>query len=175
MVAVMCQRGAVTASTTARVGERTRVLLGPGARVDRGRIAGLDSVSQVAVLVDMGRVLAMNALALSGKAGDIAQIKRVVASEHDPEIVRGALAAVARVSRLDAATETVVAARHPVLSQTVTYLKGRRSLPSLIDRGRAVPVRRLQQDSQSSRSRHVEHPRWSGGNHANRGVRSWHG
>ena len=79
MVAVMCQRGVVTASTTARVGERTGVLLGPGARVDRGRIAGLDSVSQVAVLVDMGRVLAMNALAPSGKAGDIAQIKRVVA------------------------------------------------------------------------------------------------
>lgn len=52
-------------------------------------------------------------------------------------IVRGALAALARVSKLDAATETVVAARQPALVQTVAYLKGRKYLPPLVYRAAA--------------------------------------
>jgi excisionase family DNA binding protein len=88
------------------------------------------------------RTLAMNALALSSRASDIAQLRRVIASEHDPEVVRGALVALARVSKIDGPTEAVLAARHPGLSETRAYLKGRKDLPSLVYRGRTVPIRR---------------------------------
>lgn len=88
------------------------------------------------------RVLAMSALALSGKVTDIAAVRRVVASEHDPDVVRGALVALGRVSKIDTPTEAAIVARHPALVPTLTYLKGRRDLPSLVYRGRSVPVRR---------------------------------
>jgi excisionase family DNA binding protein len=46
------------------------------------------------------RVLALNALALQFKASDIAFMRRLATHEHDPEIVRGALVALARISKL---------------------------------------------------------------------------
>lgn len=88
------------------------------------------------------RVLAMNALALSGRANDVAQLRKIIASEHDPEAVRGALVALTRISKIDSPTEAALTARHPGLGQTRVYLKGRRDLPSLVYRGRTVPVRR---------------------------------
>ena len=86
------------------------------------------------------RVLAMNLLALGGKTGDVIALRRLATQEHDPEIVRGAIVALARVGKLDKPTETAVAARHPSLVLTLTHLKSRRNLPSLVYRGRSVPI-----------------------------------
>jgi hypothetical protein len=92
---------------------------------------------------DFHRVLALNVLALGGKANDLARIKRVTVEEHDPEIVRGALVALARVSKLDRTTSDGAVLRHPALRPVVAYLAGRRDIPSLVYRGRVVPTRRV--------------------------------
>jgi excisionase family DNA binding protein len=88
------------------------------------------------------RVLAINVLALGAKAGDIGNIRKIGAHEHDPEVVRGAVVALARVSKLDGPTIAAVQARHSTLLCTLTYLQGRGRLPSLVYRGRTVAVRR---------------------------------
>ena len=109
----------------------------PDTWLGRARVVAFDKNA-----ADYHRVLAMDVLALSGKVTDMAAIRRVVAIEHDPDIVRGALVALGRVSKIDGPTEAVLLARHPALRPTLTYLKGRRELPSLVYRGRTVPVRR---------------------------------
>jgi excisionase family DNA binding protein len=87
------------------------------------------------------RALAANVLALGMKASDLAEIKRIVLDEHDPEIVRGALVALRRVSKLDRLTISAAEARIADLSTTIRYLQPRRTLPSLVYRGRTVPIR----------------------------------
>ena len=87
------------------------------------------------------RILALNCLALSGKASDVAEIKRVATRDHDPEMSRGALVGLHRISKLDRITAATAVTRHPELQVTLDYLGNRRSLPSLVYRGRTVTVR----------------------------------
>ena len=88
------------------------------------------------------RVLALNVLSLGLKASDLSEIKRIALEEHNPEVVRGALVALRRVSKLDKVTVSAVNTRHSDLKMTLKYLEGRQRLPSLVYRGRTVPVRR---------------------------------
>lgn len=87
------------------------------------------------------RVLAMNLLALGRRASDIASLKRAASLDRDQDVARGALVALHRVSKLDASTQAAARTRHPDLAKTVAYLQGRRSLPSLVYRGRLVATR----------------------------------
>ncbi len=88
------------------------------------------------------RVVSINVLALSGRASDISYIRRLASHEHDPDVVRGATVALARVSKLDRMTEIAIVARHPDLLGTISFVKSRRRLPSLVYRGREIQVRR---------------------------------
>jgi len=99
------------------------------------------------------RALALNVLALGQDALDIRDVEDVLKREYDPEILRAGLVALARVSRLRRATVEQVLKRVPTLESTVTYLRGRRTLPSLIQAGAVVEVRRDADPQQRTRVR----------------------
>jgi hypothetical protein len=77
------------------------------------------------------RALALNVLALGRQSRDLESIKDVVRREHDPEVVRAALVALRRAGALT--RDVGEQSRRIVgLESTVSYLRGRESLPSLI-------------------------------------------
>lgn len=108
----------------------------PSDWVHRARI-----VSQDANRAAYHRAVAMNVVALGAQPTDIAWLRAETNRAHDPEIVRAALTALARATSLDAQTGQAAARRIPSLLRTVDYLKRQRELPSLVYRGRTVPIR----------------------------------
>jgi hypothetical protein len=78
------------------------------------------------------RVIAINVLALGRRERDIQRIEEFIVREHEPEIVRGALVALARVGRLHKPIVERVERKMPELLPTLKYLQGRRRLPDLI-------------------------------------------
>jgi excisionase family DNA binding protein len=85
------------------------------------------------------RSLALSVVGLGGDARDVARIEEIVKREFDPEVVRGALVALARGNRL---TQPIIsrASRLPGMNRTLEYLRGRHDLPSLIFSSRRVPI-----------------------------------
>jgi excisionase family DNA binding protein len=86
------------------------------------------------------RVLAANVLARSGLGHDISWLRRQIREDFDPSLVRGCLVALTRVSQLDKGTREVALKRFPGLLETIDYLQGRSSLPSLLYADRNVRV-----------------------------------
>ena len=85
------------------------------------------------------RALALNVLALGGTPLDLASIRDVIGKEYDPEVVRGAVVALRRVTKLDRATADK-ALRVAGIETTLDYLRGRNNLPSLISGGERIPL-----------------------------------
>lgn len=77
------------------------------------------------------RAVALNVLSLSPHGRDLLRIEDVIRAEYDPEVVRAAVVALARVSRLSKSVE-VRARRVRGLASTAEYLRGRSDLPSLV-------------------------------------------
>lgn len=63
---------------------------------------------------------------------DISWIRREIAREYDPRMLRAFTVALKWANQLDKATEKQLSARAPRLKRTLAYLKGRSSLPSLV-------------------------------------------
>lgn len=87
------------------------------------------------------RVLAVNLMVLGAVRADISWVKGELRKQFDPEILRGYLVALARVGELDRVTLTMAGNRSAVLVPTVTYLRNRATLPSLVWRGQDVKIR----------------------------------
>lgn len=87
------------------------------------------------------RVVAVNLLLRGRETADITRVREDLLNEYDPEISRGFLAALARIKQLDRPTASAVVARLPELERTVSYLKGRNRLPSLVYPNETVPVK----------------------------------
>jgi len=87
------------------------------------------------------RSVAMNVLALGRMSRDLSKIEDVVKREYDPDVVRGAVVALARVRRLTRPLEDR-ANRIVGLSTTLRYLRGRQTLPSLIFQSNANSLAR---------------------------------
>lgn len=68
-------------------------------------------------------------------------IKSEIAREYDPVLLRGYAVALHAAGALDKSTERVLIAKSPALSDTVKYLSGRVTLPSLVYLEGLVPVR----------------------------------
>lgn len=85
------------------------------------------------------RAVALNALALGQRGRDLTYLSDIIRSEYDPELVRAALVALARVGRLDKSTVTT-ARRIRGIGSTVSYLSGRTELPSVAFAALTVPV-----------------------------------
>jgi len=82
------------------------------------------------------RAIAFNVMALGRHNRDLTVLRDAVRREHDPEIVRAALVALQRVGALNRQTAQQ-AKRIPGMEPTITYLRGRSDLPSLIFRDRS--------------------------------------
>lgn len=87
------------------------------------------------------RTLAMSVWAQDRSSSVVRLLRDVVFREHDPEVIRGALVALARIGRLDRDVTQHAAARFPQTVITTEYLRGRTDLPSLVLTGRRVSVR----------------------------------
>jgi excisionase family DNA binding protein len=85
------------------------------------------------------RAIALNVVALGGVHRDLAQVGEVIRKEFDPEVVRAAVVALARVGALDKPA-IAAAARISGMDATLDYLKGRTELPSLVLHGARVPT-----------------------------------
>lgn len=78
------------------------------------------------------RVLAVNVLARGRQANDLRWIQDTLNREFNPDMARGMLVALARVEDLPNWLIKNVTTRIPATVPTATYLRGRKSLPSLI-------------------------------------------
>jgi len=78
------------------------------------------------------RVVAANVMALGRRPSDLTWLTINARAEFDPTLVRGYVVALARVSELSTAVSATVAGRAPRMATTLTYLRGRRNLPSLV-------------------------------------------
>jgi excisionase family DNA binding protein len=86
------------------------------------------------------RVIAANVMALTRRPSDLAWLTASAKSEFDPTLVRGYVVALARVSQLTKGVEAAVAGRTPGMAGTFKYLRGRRTLPSLIFPDYRTPI-----------------------------------
>lgn len=87
------------------------------------------------------RILALNLVAKRGRREDVERIRLEIRSSYDPAVLRGAIVALARAGYWDKEMVDIVKARAPQLSATLDYLKGRDSLPSLVQEGLWSSVR----------------------------------
>jgi hypothetical protein len=87
------------------------------------------------------RAVALNVLALSPHTHDTTRIEDIAIKEYDPEIVRAAVVALARLNRLTKAVATR-ACRVPGIEPTVAYLRKTADLPSLVFSSRRILIRR---------------------------------
>ena len=85
------------------------------------------------------RAIALNVVALGGLHRDLARVGELIRKEFDPEVVRAAVVALARVGALDKPA-IAAAARIAGIDATLDYLKGRTELPSLVLHGARVPI-----------------------------------
>jgi excisionase family DNA binding protein len=104
--------------------------------LDRARVVALDRNNAT-----HRRVLALGVITLGGRTADVQYVKQQAAQDHNPEIARGAIIALARAGRFDSAVVSQVVGRHPELVCTTNYLRSRQKFPSLVYRGRTVRVR----------------------------------
>lgn len=86
------------------------------------------------------RAIALNVIAKSGEIVDIELIRRVIADEYDPVILRASLVALARAGILDKGTSRMAVRKTPALDRTVRYLTGRSSLPGLLSRSQQIEI-----------------------------------
>jgi len=98
----------------------------PDSWVDYARMISLDPSEP-----SFHRSLAINVLVLGLHTRDIASVEDLIHREYDPEIVRASLVALARIGKLTRRVHTR-ASRIRGIDSTLTYLKGRDDLPSLI-------------------------------------------
>lgn len=87
------------------------------------------------------RAVASIVFARSRRPADLSWIKAEIAREYDPLLLRGYAVALHSAGSLDKATERRLAAKSPVLANTVKYLSGRSALPSLVYVEGLLPVR----------------------------------
>lgn len=86
------------------------------------------------------RALASVILARGGRPTEISWIKSEMLREYDPDLLRGYAVALHWEGALDRATESALITRAPGMAETVAYLRGRTSLPSLVYTGRRLPL-----------------------------------
>jgi hypothetical protein len=86
------------------------------------------------------RVLAVNMVVLGGHASDVDWIRHEIRTEPDLELVRGFLAALRRIGKLDDASSARASSVSPALKRTCEYLKQRRDMPSLMSRSYRLPL-----------------------------------
>jgi len=89
---------------------------------------------------DYLRGMAMNLCGHAGVPTDVATLEREATHARHPYLARAALVALARAGRLKTHVAKKAVARHPDLETTITYLRGRNNLPSLIYADRVVPI-----------------------------------
>lgn len=89
------------------------------------------------------RSLAFSLVARGGHSTDRAALTEIAENSPDRMLVRGAVVALRRVDRLTSATERRARDRHPGLTSTLTYLKSRKSLPSLVQKGLWMEISRV--------------------------------
>ncbi|MFB7888073.1 RNA-directed DNA polymerase [Cellulosimicrobium cellulans] len=89
------------------------------------------------------RTLAFNLLARGGQLVDRTELIEVAETAHDSRLVRGAVVALKRIDRLSAETQRKVQGRHAKLAPTLTYLKSRQALPSLVQKGLWAEISRI--------------------------------
>jgi len=77
------------------------------------------------------RAVAMSVVALAQNRRDLDRLRDTASTGYDPEIVRGALVALFRAGALDKSVADR-ASRIDGIDSTLSYLKGRKTLPSLI-------------------------------------------
>lgn len=93
------------------------------------------------------RAVAATVVGKGARTGDVSWIKREVAREHDPTVLRGFTVALFWADALDRSTQTDLVNRNSELRQTISYLRGRTRLPSLVFTDRWLAV-----DRETSRS-----------------------
>jgi excisionase family DNA binding protein len=86
------------------------------------------------------RALALNLVARSKQVVDLDLLRKTIADEHDPALLRATLVALARAGVLDKGLSRVATRKAPVLERTVKYLNGRANLPALLTPGKRTPV-----------------------------------
>ena len=88
------------------------------------------------------RVIAASLMGAGRRAADIAWLKDAVRFEYEPALLRGYLIALTRAGDLQRDAINTAVGRNPALEEAADYLRGRTSLPSLIDPHSRVPIRR---------------------------------
>jgi excisionase family DNA binding protein len=88
------------------------------------------------------RVVAANVVARGMQPADLTWLRSEISREFDPALIRGYAVALARAEAFDKGTEKAMVTRAPELAPTARYLRGRKSLPSLLLRDQANPVAR---------------------------------
>ena len=83
------------------------------------------------------RAVALVVFALNGSDRDLARVEEIALREHDPEIIRACMVALARACYHGRRVNDRIA-REGSLDQTAAYLRGRNSYPSLIFPGTFV-------------------------------------
>jgi hypothetical protein len=87
------------------------------------------------------RAVAAVVFARGRRPADLAWIKTEIAREYDPMLLRAYAVGLYSAASLDKTTERTLAAKSPILANTVKYLSGRRALPSLVYAEGTLPVR----------------------------------
>lgn len=87
------------------------------------------------------RAVAAVVFARGRRPADLAWIKTEVAREYDPVLMRGYAVALYSADSLDKAIGRTLAAKSSVMANTVEYLSGRTTLPSLVYLEGSLPVR----------------------------------
>ena len=86
------------------------------------------------------RIMAANVAGAHGNQGDAEVIEKTLRMDLDPMIVRGFLVALRRSHKLPKSILTEATRRFPELKATVSYLRGRHQLPSLVYADRTVVI-----------------------------------
>jgi excisionase family DNA binding protein len=88
------------------------------------------------------RAVAANVLARGMQPADLTWLKSEINREFDPALIRGYAVALARAEAFDRGSEKAMLTRAPELAPIARYLRGRKSLPSLLFRGQSNPIGR---------------------------------
>lgn len=85
---------------------------------------------------DYLRCVAAVVLGRSERPSDVIWLKREIAREHDPGVLRAFAVGLHWAGQLDKTTQRRLTARSPEIKSTIEYLNGRSRLPSLVYRDR---------------------------------------
>ncbi|MFI1916039.1 reverse transcriptase domain-containing protein [Nocardia sp. NPDC020380] len=85
-------------------------------------------------------------------SGDIHWLKAQFDTEHDPTVLRAYLVALAYAGALDKSTGRRAVSRFPHLQSTVSWVQGRKELPSLLFANRHIAIKKIWQPALAAHS-----------------------